>query len=202
MVFERLSTACKQDHLSVKHGQYANRIMQGDLTLQQYQHLLLANFWFHGQLEALLEAVLPETWQQSLQLAERKKLPYIIKDLEGLGFVATEFPAAPVSFQIQDPVEALGVMYVTEGTAIGGAIIRKNLLKIPELDTPNGFHFYGCYGKALSERWKSFAKVINQVEGNMVLEEIVIEKAKETFMLYETLLQEAEGTLADCIPVI
>lgn len=191
MIFGELKQACLDAHLQIKGGAYATRIMEHSLSLQGYRTLLQANFVFHCTIENQLVSVLLPGQQADLQLARRRKIHHILSDLQALGDSPVHM-LPPVSYQIQSFFQALGALYVTEGTAIGGAIIRKNLLKNPNIAPVAQIHFYGCYGDQLSPLWKSFAEYLNGFAGNPVAVKEMIFQARESFLLYEQCIAMAE----------
>ncbi len=192
MVFQKLREACLQDHLNIKQGEYARLVMEQALTLENYRVLLLTNYFFHGTIEQQLNRVVSPGFKKSLQLQRRRKAQFITSDYQRLGHTLPPLSKAPLQLCIQNETEALGVLYVTEGTAIGGSIIKKNLLKSPVISQTSATSFYGCYGKELSPLWKAFVAQLNTIEGRQEAEAVVIEKAKATFAFYEGLIRKLE----------
>lgn len=88
---------------------------------------------------------------------ERKKLQLIEDDLKTFN----------VSFNTQsyhecnmiNEAKAMGIMYVIEGSTLGGRMILKNVkqtLKFSEL----GVSFFSGYGDSTSEKWKKFLGIL------------------------------------------
>lgn len=113
---------------------------------------------FHG-LHAGAEAVLAP-WLAALpglDYEARRRRPVLDRDLAHFG-EPTPAPcplAAPTS-----RAEALGLLYVLEGSTLGGQVIRKRLLARGHgLD---GVSFLDPYGADTGPRWKGFLAVLNR----------------------------------------
>lgn len=194
-LLQKLKAHCLQKHLQVRASEFAACIMDGSLSKAEYSTLLLANYVFHIKLEQQITQQLPFHWKRKLAWEERHKAKYAKLDLVMLQ--QTELipellnSCRDVTYQINTPSEALGALYVVEGTAIGGAIIKKHLLKIDWIIQQKlDIRFYGCYGNTLSAKWKTFTAFVQQVEAT---HEEALQQAYQTFMLYEELLAKASN---------
>jgi heme oxygenase len=58
--------------------------------------------------------------------------------------------------------EALGAMYVIEGSTLGGNVIAKQLSKTEGFDDVT-FNFFGCYRENTGFMWKNFKVLDNEV---------------------------------------
>jgi len=193
MLLQKLKESCNERHLQIRAGDYAKKIMNQCLSLQEYKELIVANYYFHGKIEESLTSFLLDI--PELSYTNRLKTPALTKDLRALNLnsVAFDHREGQPNITINSFSEAIGTLYVTEGTAIGGAIIKKNLLKIPSIYTNSHIHFFGCYGKELSPLWKNFATYLGGVK---VEEPSTILKAKEVFLFYENCLLYAQSIFA------
>lgn len=206
-LMQRLKAACMDPHRHVRSGALAGKIMNQTLSIEEYRLLLLVNYAFHGFIESRLCRILPEPIRDQLAYEQRIKTHFIYYDLRQLGVGMEKQEAflpyrkrvhqALGSFQISSLPEALGALYVTEGTAIGGQIVKKKLLGIPEICDLSDIRFYGCYGKNLSPLWKSLVQFVNQPLW-LAHEDVIIGKAVETFSYYERLVE----ALSDGFPLM
>jgi heme oxygenase len=86
----------------------------------------------------------------------------IRRDLQHLNghqtFTWTHIPQMP---EIDSTEKALGVLYVLEGSTLGGQVITTMLLK--QLNSPDstGFSFYNPYGEETMARWQKFKARLN-----------------------------------------
>jgi len=92
-----------------------------------------------------------------LQLEDRKKLPLIEKDLASLSLEST--PSAH-DLEFTSANEALGALYVIEGSTLGGNVIAKQLSKTEGFDGVT-FNFFGCYQENTGPMWKNFKEVLD-----------------------------------------
>ena len=96
-------------------------------------------------------------YSEKLQLSDRKKLPLIEKDLKSL---LLEKSAADHELELIGQHEALGAMYVIEGSTLGGNVIAKQLSKTEGFDGVT-FNFFGCYHENTGAMWKNFKETID-----------------------------------------
>ncbi len=89
-----------------------------------YAGLLRRLLGFHAAVEAALAAA-PPLAHYGIDLAERRRAPLLRADLTHLGLPA-EAPLAPVP-AFPDAAEALGALYVTEGSTLGGRQLARGL---------------------------------------------------------------------------
>ncbi|MGB0524941.1 MAG: biliverdin-producing heme oxygenase [Flammeovirgaceae bacterium] len=188
-LMHRLKEHCHSYHMQIRESKYAAKIMTHELTQEEYIEGLLLNYLFHRTIERGIEEHLPNEWKEQINWSQRKKAEYVKNDLCSLGqerlLEKLVMHVDQLPFSIQSAEEALGALYVSEGTAIGGAVIKKNLLKIDwVMQQSVSISFYGCYGKQLSSMWKQFIEFLNEVE---VTQREVITKARETFIFYNCL---------------
>lgn len=109
----------------------------------------------HAGAEAVLQPILAAV--EGLDFAARRRTPLIERDLARLGRRPPEpCPMVPPASM----PEALGLMYVLEGSSLGGRVIRKKLLKVGQDMT--GLGFLDPYGAAVADRWRSFLAILDR----------------------------------------
>jgi heme oxygenase len=118
----------------------------------------------------ITEAVLPD-------YAERRNSGYLKADIEELGASINELPAVSVP-QIDSAAEALGALYVMEGSIMGGSIIVQMLAKY---GVTRGVSFFSGYGEVTGQMWGKFIAVLNAQTQNEMQEILAIKTANETF---------------------
>lgn len=118
----------------------------------------------------ITSAVLPD-------LAERRNASYIKADIEALGGSIDVLPTA-VAPEITNAAQALGALYVLEGSIMGGPYIVQMLQKG---GLTKGFSFFSGYGEASGQKWAAFTQVLNGIAKNEEEEEQVLNTAHETF---------------------
>lgn len=129
------------------------------LTRMQSLHgrrVLAARFHsLHAGMEAVLEPWL--TPIEGLDFAARRRTRSLADDLAALGVEPPPPRTAPAP---GDAAEALGLMYVLEGSSLGGKVIRKQAERAG-LDM-KGLSFLDPYGPRTGETWREFLSVLER----------------------------------------
>ncbi|GAA4779114.1 biliverdin-producing heme oxygenase [Olivibacter ginsenosidimutans] len=114
-------------------------------------------------------------------IKDRRNASYLKQDIEALGETATALPyaEAPMITNVQ---QALGALYVLEGSIMGGSIIVKMLEKQGIIE---GISFFSGYGPATGEKWTTFIGVLNTYSTQPEQEKQAIQAANATFTNFE-----------------
>jgi heme oxygenase len=91
-----------------------------------------------------------------LDFDSRRRSVRLADDLADLG-AAPPAPAAPIA--VEGAAEALGLMYVLEGSTLGGRVIRKHVES--RGGDMRGLSFLDPYGAEVGERWRAFLGVLD-----------------------------------------
>ncbi len=90
---------------------------------------------------------------------ERSRLGALRRDLQALGLTGRDIAALPLCLAAADlaatEAEALGSLYVIEGSTRGGEVISRALADQPWLP-PGGFCYFDPYGARTGRMWLSF----------------------------------------------
>ncbi len=148
---ERLRAATASAHQRLERRlDLETRILDADARRAVVEGFSVA----HAELEA---AVAP--WLSGLadlDFDARRRGPFLARDVADLGGRA---PAPRVdAVQAADLPEALGLMYVAEGSTLGGRVIRKRLGAARS--DMRGLSFLDPYGAEAGARWRSFLDVL------------------------------------------
>ena len=135
----------------------SEKIFNKTFTFEDYRKIIRNNYLMLLNSEnEIIETLLPQ-FGESLQLSERKKLAAIEKDLSSLS-IENEEPKQSVKISNQN--EALGMLYVIEGSTLGGNVIAKQLAKTEGFENVT-FNFFGCYKDKTGSMWKRFKEVLD-----------------------------------------
>lgn len=133
---------------------------------------------FYAYFYVVEQAIAPFITAEVLpDYAERRNSAYLRRDIEALGSNLSELPAA-VAPTVNTTVEALGAMYVLEGSIMGGPYIVQLLQK---QGIAKGFSFFSGYGETMGRMWGGFTAVLNTAAVSPEQREAAISKASETF---------------------
>ena len=146
------------------------------VDLDRYGRLLQ---YFHG-IYAPLEQQLSFNFPQGvagIDIAARGKSAWLEKDLEALHLPVprTQITQLP---PLATEAQALGCMYVLEGSTLGGQMIVRMVATQLGLTPETGARFYHGYGPETGAHWKSFAAA---AEAAALAPEEVIASARATF---------------------
>lgn len=153
-----LKEQTKALHDQVEEKLKSHKIMDKSFSLQEYHQLLRANYYFLLEFEDAVFANISTETKTQLHGDERRKLPVISKDLTDFEVVN---PSNSKTISIKNEAEPLGILYVMEGSTLGGNIIAKNLAKNPTFNDIS-FHYFGFYGEKTGSLWKNFKEVIEE----------------------------------------
>ncbi|WP_207424110.1 biliverdin-producing heme oxygenase [Desertivirga brevis] len=85
--------------------------------------------------------------------------------------------------EIKNTYEALGALYVLEGSTLGGTIITKMVTERLGIPASEGVSFFYSYGDRTREMWDKFKGVLDALPEEVW--KIVIESADETFIKFK-----------------
>lgn len=156
---ERLRQATAADHQAVE-----DRVdLMGIDSLARYQQVLIAFHGFWPGIESRIQAVLPPGLKA--EWAPRWRAARLQADLLTLGSAATVVATLPCCQdwpEIAHEAEALGALYVIEGSSLGARHISRHLLGRLGLDAANGASFFAGHGEQTGPRWQRFREVLQQ----------------------------------------
>lgn len=171
------------------------RLLSPDLTLSGYRRHLEALHGLHASLEARLAERLAGLATE-LRLEERWKLPLLEADLRELGHdeaSLARLPRLAPPPSLPGVPEALGALYVLEGSTLGGQLILRHLRRHFEGVSAGGFAFFRAYGEAVGPMWKSFGEALLRLCPEPALAPRVVRGAQDTFEAFEAWLHEVHG---------
>lgn len=148
---EELRIRTEPDHRSVE----AQLDLKSRLrSLSEYLALLKK---FYGFIAAWEPRVLSALDQPDF-LRARTKLPLLTADLVRLGFVDTSQLPHCVVPTFERNADALGSMYVIEGSTLGGSIIAAQVERRLGLSRHNGCLYFSGYGEHTNKMWSDFGR--------------------------------------------
>lgn len=157
MVSEYLKQNTAEYHDAAEKLFNSEKIFNKTFTLEDYKKIISSNYLMLLHSEDQIFRSLSDKYADKLQLSNRKKLPLIEKDLESLSL---ENKTITHKLQFDNEHEALGAMYVIEGSTLGGNVIAKQLSKTEGFDEVT-FNFFGCYQDNTGPMWKNFIEVLD-----------------------------------------
>lgn len=164
-----------------KETEEAFPIMSKNITLSEYANILVTFSAMYRDIEEQIDqcpnSVIREFADQHRRLpALENDIRFIsgkIKDLKH----PHSIPPAP---KLKDTAAWLGMLYVTEGSRLGGIFIAQHLEKQFYLSKGDGYSFFAGSGRKTREEWGTFCQLCNELGQNYLTRDIV-EAAKEAF---------------------
>lgn len=157
MVSEYLKQNTAEFHDAAEKLFNSKKIFDRTFTLEDYKKIIGRNYLMLLHSEDKIFNSLSEKFSESLQLEERKKLPLIEQDLKSLDMKNQQVSE---ELSLSNENEALGAMYVIEGSTLGGNVIAKQLSRTEGFDDVT-FNFFGCYRENTGFMWKNFKEVLD-----------------------------------------
>ncbi|GHB63257.1 biliverdin-producing heme oxygenase [Persicitalea jodogahamensis] len=181
---KRLKAETQSQHQSLEQTEPSRRVMSPALSREGYLEVLYA---FHGAFSPL-ESQVRESLDKNpanLEFVPRSNLA--IADIKQLsGSFNPDYFSQGDAIERQGGLslpEAVGVMYVLEGSKLGGKVISRQLAKTIGVEPQNGGSFFSG-GKI--EEWKTFqAYCESYAQKRPEAADTIIESAKSTFRWIE-----------------
>jgi len=151
-------------------------------SLADYAKLLQLFHTYFGGLEQLIAAFVDETILPDY--AARRKSTAIVEDL-----ITLEAPVPPVTTdlpEVNNTAQALGALYVMEGSTLGGRHIRKMLARQLHMGEDHATSFFGGYGEDTERMWQEFKSALDRLS-SPAADPVIVESANQTFRTFSRL---------------
>ena len=186
----RLRVETRAQHEATEAIPFSTAILGGILPRASYAAQLAALLPVHRALEtAIADRSHPSfgaVWSDDMQ-----RTPLLEADLDDLGTTEEEARMArPEAMELagwiedlaaRDPVAVLGVLYVLEGSTLGGAVLRRHLASAYGL-TDAGLRYYSPYGIHPKPHWVAFSERMDAAITDPGDADRVVAAASETFI--------------------
>jgi len=176
MISDQLKEQTKSNHQSLEKKLIGK--MRAMRNKQDYIDLLTIFYSYFGGLEQLIQGNVLKNKVPDYDL--RRKAYSLSADIELLGGRHPALAAQHFLPAITNHAEALGAMYVIEGSTLGGKIISEMITK--QLGITDGVSFFNGYGADTISMWQRFQAVLNQPEN--LPGDAIIAAANDTFLKF------------------
>lgn len=166
-------------HQQLETSPLSMNLMSAEVSLQQYAAYLAA---MKGVIEFTEAQLFPIVSKLIADKEERRKLISISEDLKALSSQVT-IPSYPAFTPFQLPVSpafAIGVIYVVEGSTLGGRVILKHLQQ-RLFNLSDGTSFFTGYGEHTGRLWKSFLNAFSGYAVQTNSQKEISEGAQQAF---------------------
>jgi heme oxygenase (biliverdin-IX-beta and delta-forming) len=177
LLSEQLKDATKTNHQLLEKKLITH--LKAVRTPADYAAILALFYGFFGGMETHINehldtASLPDHPQ-------RRKAAALAHDLSSLHTALPPLATGTDVPAINNHLQALGALYVMEGSTLGGKIIAK-MMKA-QLKQTEGMVFFEGYGDATEAMWQTFRAVLDQPLSHLE-KETVVQSADETFLKF------------------
>lgn len=172
-----LKTQTADSHKNLESLPVSASILSPDMKIEDYCHYLNLMHDVHKSTE---EVIFPLLTGIVADLEHRKKTPLIEEDLSFLNYNKRVSEKVFQITAISVPF-ALGILYVIEGSTLGGRFILKNVSVNPKLSGNEGVSYFNGYGDKTGSYWKNFLNMLSEYENTNNCAEEIIEGAVYAF---------------------
>jgi len=177
-----------ESHQKLEDNYLSKAILNASVTQAEYQNYLAG---LYGLTIACEDQVFPSVKQVVPQIEKRYKSGKIIEDLSFTGYSDLKIDELPYyEYTFSTVAEALGIMYVLEGSSLGGRILYKHINQHLGLDSENGAAYFWGYGTETGPMWKSFISSVAQYVAENNAGQQIIDSAIKTFNITDTWLSK------------
>jgi heme oxygenase len=176
MLSEKIKISTKNSHQSLENKLIAP--MKSIHDQESLAQLLVLFYSFFGGLELNINKHIDYTFLPDY--ADRRKTASLVSDLDALNTALPSLASDDDLPNINNHFEALGALYVIEGSTLGGKFISKMVRQQIDLPTVEGLSFFDGYGSNTDSMWQFFKQFMDQPL-KAEEEAIVIQSANDTF---------------------
>lgn len=152
-----------------------------------YVYLLNWMYGFYAPLEALIQKRLTPDLLPDID--RRSRAEYLLWDIRDAGLPKPEFDICRELPAIDSAEQAIGALYVLEGSTLGGRIIAGMIHRQLGPATPTGY--FNGYGEENSHMWQAYKEFLDQPR-TAEQTSAILEGAKATFITFKNWIDKHE----------
>lgn len=174
-----------KEHAKTEASPIMSQMMGDNFSIDEYAEILKRFLIFYQAIEESIKNFLIDNPIYQY----RYKSPLLISDLKSLNRNLTKKDHHHVNLDIKDIEDFIGVLYVLEGSTLGGSLIRKTLVK--HFGEEGSINFFYPYGKEVKKYWDKTKAFIDEYGDNPKIDkEAVYNAAISTFICIRKALNE------------
>ncbi|WP_026898186.1 biliverdin-producing heme oxygenase [Daejeonella oryzae] len=158
-------------------------------TLEDYSEILNWFYNFYSPIESQVDQYISENILNDY--SQRRKSASLAHDIISVNGTLPENPRQ-TGVQIENVYDALGALYVMEGSTIGGSIISKMISDRLGLQNKEFLTYFNSYGENTMSMWKSFKESLDQFPATGEQQLRVVKSANNTFKHFKLLITQHE----------
>lgn len=184
MFLEIIREHTRPHHQAIERNRLLAEVLRPTLTREVYVTVLARFYGFMKPLE--------DTWRQyehgtglGALLAARTKTGLLEQDLAHMGVPMDTLQRLPVCTDLPScdaPSRCLGILYVTEGSTLGGQIIAAAVKRSLGIDGASGAAYFTGYAASTRPMWQETCRALEEYgQGSDAKRDDVVAAATETF---------------------
>lgn len=172
-----LKSSTQSEHDSIEASL---NLMDPEMTLEKYKSMLSRFYGFYAAVEPELE--------KFASLPLEKRAPVLEKDLGFFNISPSSIEKLPPSsFSLEKMEDALGMLYVLEGSSLGAQVLSRHFEEKLKVQKGKGLDFFFGHGRETMPRWLVFKDKLEALGSELKRDSIIV-SAKKTFSLLESWL--------------
>lgn len=148
-------------------------------TTNDYSRLLMLFYTYFGAVELLVDNTLDINYMPDYP--QRRKTTLLHDDLNAMNITLQPFATGAHLPSIENHLQAIGAMYVMEGSTLGGLHISKMISQQLQQQNTNAFVFFNGYKDQTQQMWQLFKTAIDSMLLKPEEEEVIINASNNTF---------------------
>lgn len=185
-----LHDATHQLHVQLNHQPLLAGLTQPGYSLARYRKVLRAYCYLYQELEQRIDRFLARQ-PGVFEYEDRRKLLWLQQDLAFLSeqpVSAAQTPVAVALPDIQRIGQLIGVLYVIEGSTLGGQLISRHLAQHHDLGPGQGADFFNGYADRSASMWQAFITFADSILDDPAECQAAQESARQTFQSFMQVL--------------
>jgi heme oxygenase (biliverdin-IX-beta and delta-forming) len=183
--FQRLRESIMPLHEEAERSGPLHAIVSGNITMTEYAEVLKRLHGFVLPAERMIGSLITSA-SMEIDYQAIKRCAHLEKDLAFLGATADEVGKLPHSEDLAtlDTVpKAIGVLYLFEGSRLGGQVLAKCLRDHFGFSELQGYAYFASNGANVAILWQSFKDEVGRYVASTAHEGEIIESAQRGFAL-------------------
>jgi len=189
---EKLKSATADLHVSLEKTSLAHALTNGTIELKAYGEYLYCLSALHHDIETVVLEI-NEWGNFGIDIVHHLRHQLLNEDLNALEF-KTVYPRPIPPFEIAiDFPAAIGIMYVLEGSTMGGRYLAQRLTYLTGVDAMPATRYFQAYGDQTMARWQEYCLFLDRYGvQHPEMEEQVVDAACYLFRYLEELMHELD----------
>lgn len=174
---------------AIEHERMHQLMQQANVfaTKEKYAQFTLSQYYFQREIEYLFEKEGVSSLIPDLDIRGRSK--YALADLNDLGIQPTQYQIYTENVELP---EALGWIYVSEGSTLGAAFLFKEAQKRLGFSETYGARNLAAYPEGRAKVWKRFVQALDESGFNQIQQNQVIQGAFDAFKYFGHTLHQVQ----------